>query len=118
MTPHPTREILRGGWKGIPLTIGLAIAIVTGAVGVIVFALRGSAELGAACENKVKAHQDRDVDRAHPDLVRRYVSRQELGAKVHKIDRKLERLEAVQQIILTEVRNGGRGGRRPRGRTR
>lgn len=104
----------QGSWKGTPLTIGLGAALLVGAATVAIWAIRGSEVVGKTCEAKVKIHEDRDVDRSHPDLPKRYVTRQELGKKVHKIDRRLDRMETIQHTILREVRNTRRRRTRPR----
>lgn len=85
------------GWRGTPMTVGLAIVMVLGAGAVGVWALRGQQEIEATCNRAVNGHKKADIDLAHVTLPKRYVTRGELVDKVHRIDKRLDRLEQGQQ---------------------
>jgi hypothetical protein len=94
---HPTASPVTN-WRGAPLTIGLAVAILGAGGAVWGFALRSQGEVKAVAAETVAAHTAADVDRAHVDLRTRYTTRVEHAELV-------VRLSAIE-ALLQEVRTG------------
>ena len=83
------------------MTVSLGVAMALGAGSLVVWTLRGQAQVQAqvetTCKRKVTRHERRYTDLAHTTLPKRYVTREELSDKVHRIDKRLDRLEQGQQ---------------------
>jgi hypothetical protein len=99
-------------WRSTPVTVGLAAAAVVAVATIAYVGWRAPGEVSKQCEGKVKGHEDRDVDLAHPGLPRRYVTREELGKEVSDFKVEMSKVKTIQQTILREVRTMNRRRRR------
>lgn len=101
-------------WRLTPVTLGLLGALTAVIVTVIATTWKVGDEFEQTCKKAVSSHQDRDVDRSHPDLTKKYMPRTEIGDRLHTIDRKLDRVDVQQTVILREIRRNGHPRRRRR----
>jgi len=85
------------------ITWGVAVVVVGAAVSLVTLTHRGEQEIRQVARAEVGHHRDRAIDRAHPELPRRYVTRRELNAQLHKIDKRLLRIEQQQTMILERL---------------
>ena len=97
------KRIRNGNWKSIPLTAGVAVALVGGAVALLSWASKGEMTVKNFAAEAVQHHVDKDVDRAHPDLPGRYVQKRELKDAMHSVDRRLLNIETSQKVIIEKL---------------
>jgi hypothetical protein len=101
-------------WKSAPVTIGMLVAAVIAVATIIGFAYSGQKEIKTVVSSQIKQHCDKDIDRAHPDLPKRYVTKQELNNALHSIDNKLYRITInVEELAksMKRLQRSNRNGR-------
>jgi hypothetical protein len=102
LTRAPTSEIVKRNTlnKGTVITVG-SLALIAGAVGAA-FAI--DSQVSNKAQAEVQRHCDRDIDRAHSDLPRRYVTKSELKDAMHNVDTRLTGIEKTLQDKLPNLK--------------
>jgi hypothetical protein len=72
--------------------------------GLVCAALAADGWIENKAKNELQRHCDRDVDKAHSDLPKRYVPRTEVQRRLGSIDSKLERLTETVNERLPNIR--------------
>ena len=75
--------------KREPMTLGRFATIV------VVIATIGSGAIALARFGDVSRHEDRAIEKAHPEIKERFVSKRELNGSLNKIDKRLTAIETV-----------------------
>jgi hypothetical protein len=96
-------------FKSTPVTIGLLVVLL-GTVGTIGgLTLRGQSAARDLAVEVVQAHTQADVDRAHPDLTKRYTTRVEHVELTLSINARLSAIEALLAAMRADLEKARRG---------
>lgn len=91
-------------WKAAPLTLGLLITLLAASIWIICGTLRTKEAIEATAKIAVDQHMMVDVDRAHPDLSRRYtslVAHEEIKGDLRSIKESLSEIKTTLKSIKT-----------------
>ena len=100
------------------MTIGSLALIAAGAVAVAVFLSWEEEKVKAVVRETLEQREKWSVDSAHPDLKDQYVSKRELNGQLHKLDKRMDKMEAEQRAgFRTILERLPPQPRRPRRRT-
>ena len=91
------------------MTAGLLVAMAIAVVGVVKWTLAGQDEVKGIAAEMVRLHCDKDVDRAHQDLPKKYVPRTEIQESLNCNGRQLDRMGDVQKVVLQRLEEPRRG---------
>lgn len=95
-------------WRNTPVTVGLLGAVAAAVATIAYVAWSAPEEVAKKCNGivgtRLKGHEVKDVDMAHPSLPKRYVTREELAGKVSTLQLQVGAVETQQRAILRELR--------------
>jgi len=115
----PTEKMTVEKFKSSPITIGVLMMLVGGAVALGSALVVGQSKVEEVAAKVVQMHRDADVDRAHPDMRERYVPRlehvrdvQEAKEIRQKIQSDVRLIQQSQKRMERDIRKMANGRRR------